>query len=118
MKKAGGLRPINRNNKTFRVSKKGAHLLGFKIPLFMLPILVIFGLATIFLTIEAATSGAKLANLEQKANLLARDNENLEQQLVTSSSLTDLGKKADELGFAKPQSVLYISNQEAVAKLP
>ena len=84
----------------------------------MLPILVIFGLATIFLTIESATSGAKLASLEQKVYTLTKENENIEQQVVNSSSLTDLGKKADELGFAKPQSVLYISNQEAVAKLP
>jgi hypothetical protein len=97
---------------------KKASILGFKIPLYMLPVLVVFGILTVYLTIEAATSGAKLADLERKAIELSAENQKLSNQLVRSSSLKDLGEKAEDMGFSKPSEVVYISEKEAVAKLP
>lgn len=100
------------------IKKRNTEVLGLKIPLFMLPVLIILAVATIFLTIEAATEGAKLANLEQESRELARKNQLLEAELVSSSSLSELGEKAEELGFQKPANVVYISKEEAVARLP
>jgi hypothetical protein len=84
----------------------------------MMPILIIFGIATVYLTIEAATSGANLADLSQKEAVLIRENDSLANEMVKNSSLNGLGKKAEDMGFVKPQTVIYISEKDAVAKLP
>lgn len=106
---------IKRKNKS---KKKKTEVLGIKVPLYMLPVLIAFGIATVYLTIEAATSGAKLAELERKASELARENQKLSSEIVRQSSLKDLGERAEEMGFTKPSEVVYISDEEAVAKLP
>lgn len=98
--------------------KKKTNILGIKIPIYLTPVLIAFGIFTVYLTIEAATSGAKLAELERKAVELSSENQRLSGDLVRSSSLKDLGEKAEEMGFSKPQEVVYISEKEAVAKLP
>ena len=109
-------RAKRRQNKT--VMKKKTEILGIKIPLYLLPVLVGFGILTVYLTIEAATSGAKLAELERQAAEIAAENQRLSGEIVRSSSLKDLGEKAEEMGFIKPQEVVYISEKDAVAKLP
>ncbi|KKS16056.1 MAG: hypothetical protein UU74_C0049G0008 [Candidatus Woesebacteria bacterium GW2011_GWA1_41_7] len=44
---------------------------------------------------------------------------NLENTLVRSLSMSDLEGKGNELGFTKPQAVVYVSgSEESVAKLP
>ena len=102
-----------RNRKT-----KTKEIWGVKIPIFMLPILIVFGIATILLTIKVASSGVVLSNLEGEKARLVRENEELANNLINSGSLRDLREKAEELGFAKPASILYISEKEVVAKLP
>lgn len=97
---------------------KKTKILGIKVPLYLLPILIIFGLFTVYLTIEVATSGARLAELERQAAELAGENQRLSGEIVRSSSLKDLGAKAEEMGFVKPSEVVYISADEVVAKLP
>lgn len=97
---------------------KKTEIMGIKVPLFLLPALVAFGVFTVYLTIEVATSGAKLAELERRAAELAAENQKISGEIVRSSSLKDLGEKAEEMGFSKPSGVVYISEKEAVAKLP
>jgi cell division protein FtsL len=97
---------------------KKTEILGIRIPLYLLPVLVVFGILTVYVTIEAATSGAKLAELERRAAELSEENQRLSGEIVRSSSLRDLGEKAEEMGFSKPSEVVYISEKEAVAKLP
>ena len=109
-------RVTKRKNKA--VMNKKTEILGIRVPLYLLPVLVLFGIFTVYLTIESATSGAQLAELERKAAEIARENQRLSGEIVRSSSLKDLGKKAEEMGFIKPQEVVYISADEAVAKLP
>lgn len=100
------------------IKNKKTDILGLRVPFIMLPILVFLGLVTVFLTIESVTLGAKLAILEEETRKLARENELLEGELVKASSLSNLGEKAEDMGFQKPGLVLYISKEEAVAKLP
>jgi len=104
------------NAQTLKSTK--AQILGIKIPLFMMPILIIFGIATVYLTIETATSGANLAALSQREAVLIRENDSLASELVKNSSLNGLGEKSEEMGFVKPQVVIYISEKDAVANLP
>lgn len=75
----------------------------------------VFIVATVFLTLTTATSGAEIAKLEdEEANLVSLNRE-LSDQIVMASSLSATSEKAESLGFAKPEKVLYISSQSTVA---
>ena len=80
---------------------------------------VIIGLfisVTIFFTIITATSGAQWKELESAKEKLLSENRNLESELVSLSSLKSVETKASELGFIKPQKVIYITDVFEVAK--
>ncbi len=72
----------------------------------------------VLFTIQTASSGAKLAELEREEQSLIKSNQELSRYLVELSSLSEMEKTADELGFNKPVSTFYISMDEIVAKLP
>ena len=72
----------------------------------------------VFYTISSAVSGAEISNLENKEVLLKDQNRVYKEEMVVKSSLTSIEKKAMELGFVKPQEVVYIAEKETVAKLP
>ena len=91
---------------------------GFNISMALFPILVIFIIATVFFTIDVSTLGAHLAELENQEVILNKEKQEYSNQLINSSSLSGMGEKAEQLGFKKPSDVIYISEKEAVAKLP
>ncbi|MGB6838889.1 MAG: hypothetical protein WBD86_01535 [Microgenomates group bacterium] len=91
---------------------------GFEVPVVLLPVLAFFVIATVFFTIEVSTLGAGLAYLEQEEANLIKEKQTLSGELVGASSLNEIGEKAKDLGFIKPSNVIYISEKEAVAKLP
>jgi len=72
----------------------------------------------VFYTIQTATVGAQLANLELEEKELLKSNQDLSSNLVRSSSLSELEQTADELGFNKPLKTFYVSTDEFVAQLP
>ena len=86
-----------------------------KITKLIIPLFVAFIIATVLLTIQTATSGAKIANLETKQEELAKENRELNDRLVRMSSLTKISEEADELGFVKPSDILYLTPAEDVA---
>lgn len=73
---------------------------------------------TVYVTIESSTSGAELSNMEKIEAKLTQENDDLSNELVGNSSLNTLESKASELGFAKPTKILYIGEEQKVAKLP
>lgn len=75
------------------------------------------GIQVLF-TVQTATTGAKLAELEREEKSLIKSNQKLSRYLVKSSSLSEMEETADELGFKKPVNTFYISTEEFVAKLP
>jgi len=81
-------------------------------------VLGIFMVFYLFVTLQTVSSGAKLASLEKNENDLNKENRELTLQLVEASSLTKLGEKAGDLGFAKPQETKYLTQEDSVAKLP
>lgn len=73
---------------------------------------------SVFLTIETATSGAEVANLDKSVATLANQKRILEENLVKSVSLSQLSEKSAELGFVKPENLVYVSDVAPVANLP
>lgn len=89
-----------------------------KIQFVLLPILALFVVAIVFFTIEMSTLGAQLVELENEEAKLIKERQKISVQLIDASSLSEIGEKAEDLGFKKPSSIIYISEKEAVAKLP
>ncbi len=79
--------------------------------------ILILVVAVVF-TLEAVTSGAELSNLEKEEATLVSQNKDLSDSLIKSSSVLSYEEKLEELGFIKPEKILYITEKEVVAKLP
>ncbi len=73
---------------------------------------------SVFFTIQTSAYGATLAALERQALDLTEENELLQSQIVQSSSLSSINEMTEDLGFIKPTKVLYITDEETVAKVP
>ncbi len=86
-----------------------------KITKLIIPLFVAFIIATVLLTIQTATSGARIANLENKQEEYAKENRELNDRLIRMSSLTKISEEADEMGFVKPSDILYLTTAEDVA---
>lgn len=75
---------------------------------------LVFGLLGIVITAQlivsnlAAGKGHTLATLEAKAVQISRENQNLQEALSQSSSLTKLAQDAAGSGFAKPENIMYL----------
>ena len=69
----------------------------------------------VFYIVQTATMGATLADLEHKHENLSSQKTQLMQELVGSTSLTDLEKDADKLGFVKPGNRIFLTTEDVVA---
>ena len=74
--------------------------------------------ASILMTVEMASSGAELSLLEKEEAALRGENQRLGAELVSASSLSQFENTYESLGFIKPAKTIYITAEEAVAKLP
>lgn len=75
-------------------------------------------ITSVFLTIESATSGAEIANLQKKESTLLTQQQSLQESLVQALSINSLQEKSNELGFTKIGTLVYITGAESVARLP
>lgn len=80
----------------------------------------IFLVSSIYLTIQTVATGAEVARLESQQEILLSQKRELENSLVKSTSVNDIEKKSEEMGFIKPsnEDIVYLFGDEAVAKLP
>jgi len=99
-------------------TRKSTKVLGLNIPVIIIPIVSLFVISSVYMAIQVATTGAKIALLDTEKRELQRENEEISNVLINSSSLSELGEKAQGLGFVKPEAILYIKGDKAVAKLP
>ena len=90
---------------------------GIEASLVVVVVFVCFVIATVFMTIQTATSGAKLSYLEKEEERLLQERREINEKLLKAGSLSAVSEKAQDMGFAKATNVLYI-NQENIAKLP
>lgn len=82
----------------------------------MLSILGIVLIAgTVLVTLDSVTKSAEINQLTQEEQQLSLDKKDLAEKIVEASSLNSVETKANELGYAKPQNVVYIGENEGVA---
>ncbi len=72
----------------------------------------------IVFALQSITSGTQLVALEQEEEKLVSENRQITNQLVNASSLYQLREKAEGLGFTKPSTTVYLSDEDVFAKLP
>lgn len=73
---------------------------------------------SIFLTIESATSGAEVADLQKKEALLINHQQDLQEALVQNLSVNSLQEKSSGMGFTKISNLIYVADGIPVARLP
>lgn len=109
---------MKRKNINLKRERKSMKVLGINIPTIIVPIIVLFVISSVYMAIQVATTGAKIAILDTEKRNLQKENAEISNILINSSSLSDLGEKAEELGFKKPEAILYIQGDKDIAKLP
>jgi len=78
----------------------------------------VLAVASIFMTIESATSGSEMASLQSKETMLNAQQQELQENLVQNLSVNSLQEKSSELGFTKVTNLVYVSEGVTVARLP
>ena len=71
---------------------------------------------SIFFTIQNSTSGARLSQLESIEAKTKQENLQIKSEIIILSSLSNFQEEASELGFFKPQQIVYIAEDVFVAK--
>jgi cell division protein FtsL len=84
----------------------------------LITIMGILAVSSIFMTIETATTGVEIAELEKTESQLLSKKRDLEGSLVKTLSTTQLQEKSAELGFIKAIELVYVTDLKPVAKLP
>ncbi len=77
---------------------------------------------SVSISVISGTKGSELSDIENKISKIEDENRELESQIINESSLTNLNKKVESLGLAKPSDVVYLKDQleltKTLAKLP
>jgi len=84
----------------------------------LIGIMAVLAISSVFMTIEAATSGMEVSSLRKQESKLADQKRYLEETMVRGLSLGELQQKSTEMGYIKPVAMVYAVPSEAVAKLP
>jgi cell division protein FtsB len=84
-----------------------------KVGLTILGIILIAG--TVLVTIDSVTKSAEINQLAQEEQQMSLETKDLAEKIVEASSLNNVGIKANELGYSKPQNIVYIGENEGVA---
>ena len=75
-------------------------------------LVAIFIVSSVFIAIEASASGAEMRQLEKEESVLLMQKGEFEEILVKGISATEIEAKGVELGFAKPQDLVYLGGNE------
>ena len=80
-------------------------------------LIVIFVGVMVFSAISTSFWGVELGDIDQQISKIEEENRLITTQIVQSSSLTKLYAKTEELGFAKPTSIVYLNNNKSAVAL-
>ena len=80
--------------------------------------LAVLLVSQVFISLQISSSGTQLAAFEKEAEDLFFENRKLQDLLITSTSLSGVREKAEQLEFSKPANIIYISPEDTVARLP
>jgi hypothetical protein len=84
----------------------------------LIGVLGVLAISSVFMTVETATSGVEVSSLQKEEVQLSGKKRSLEENLVKTISINQLEAKSKDLGFLKPETLVYVVPAEAVAKLP
>ena len=90
----------------------------------LIALFLVLSVSSVFMTIETATSGMEVAKLQKQEAVLLAQKRDLQESLVKTLSVSELSEKSSDLGFVKPENLVYVSSvetaslPETVAKLP
>lgn len=83
---------------------------------FLVTLLVGLSLAQILVSLRLAGRGQDLAALEEEARSLSQENQRMRSQLSEAAALSKIASTAAELGFIKPEKLLFLTPQIPVAQ--
>ena len=82
----------------------------------LIGLIVVLSVARVVASNRLSISGVFVAELEEKISFYKTQNAILSEELLTSSSLTNIVAKAEELGFTnKDQSLLVLKTSRPLA---
>jgi hypothetical protein len=90
---------------------------SFKKNLFLGSLVLTFLVLNIFLSLQTVSSGSKLSGLETKEKDLVTKNRQLNSELVEATSLTQVQRNSQQLGFVKPLSLVYLRDTGSFASV-
>ncbi len=80
-----------------------------KLQLILVSMLTCLIVATIFLATKASAEGSRLIALENESSHLLEANHELNDKIISSTSLTEVSKEASISSMIKPENFLYIT---------
>ena len=83
----------------------------------LIAIVVCLSIANIIVSATVSSKGEKLRLLEEQARNLRHENQILEQQIVSTRSLTKLQYQAKEMGFVERPKMIMIADDATVARV-
>lgn len=78
---------------------------------------LLFIVFSVFISIQGATAGNELTELEEGIRDISKENQELSKKLVESSSLYEKANEAEKRGFVKPTNIVYLDGEVSVATL-
>lgn len=82
-----------------------------KIQIIVGSVLVCLVIATLYFAIKSTAEGGTLISLTDKEADLVGQNQELQAQIVSASSLSQISKTAQSLGMIVPEKYIYMGNQ-------
>ncbi|MGB9706664.1 MAG: hypothetical protein ACPLXP_01125 [Microgenomates group bacterium] len=86
-----------------------------KLLIIITTLVLLLALAQLVVSHNLATLGGKLRQLEEKAAQLEEETRILTEEISSSTSLSKISLKAEELGFVRTTAVLHLTPQIPVA---
>ena len=83
----------------------------------MVIVVALLFVATIITAIKSATAGSLLVNLENQANQIEEQNVEIKNQIVLSTSLSQISKQVDSMNMIRPEKFVYLYSGERVASI-
>jgi hypothetical protein len=71
----------------------------------------------IFFAIQISTMGGELAHLEHEQISIAKENQQMQLELVQKSSLSKVIESSETLGYQEPKHIVFVESDNTVAQL-
>jgi cell division protein FtsL len=83
--------------------------------IFILTIIIGLSIAQIGIANQVSTAGSELASLQNNVSDLKRENAVLQEQILTTASLTNISEKAARMGFVLKKAEVYLNTSTSLA---